>query len=86
MVEIIGSTGRVTFATFDDQPVLLTHGSDVEEFVIAHPPHVQQPLIQTIVDELAGRGRCPSTAESGARASWVLDRCAAAFYGQSGAV
>jgi hypothetical protein len=32
-------------------------------------------LIQSIVDELVGRGRCDSTAESGARASRVLDLC-----------
>jgi hypothetical protein len=42
---------------------------------VRYPPHVHQPLIQAIVDELAGNGRCPSTGESGARASWVLDRC-----------
>jgi hypothetical protein len=41
----------------------------------SNPPHVHQPLIQTIADELHGRGRCESTGESGARASHVLDRC-----------
>jgi hypothetical protein len=39
---------------------------------IRNPPHVHQPLIQTIVDELRGRGE--STGASGARASWVTDR------------
>jgi hypothetical protein len=36
---------------------------------------VHQPLIQTIVDELRGKGKCESTGETGARSSWVTDRC-----------
>jgi len=72
-VEILGSDGRLTFSTFDDVPVVLTRGRDVEQRVIAHPPHVQQPLIQSVVDQLLGRGRCVSTGESGARTNWVMD-------------
>jgi hypothetical protein len=34
---------------------------------------VQQPLIQTIVDELHGRGSCPSTGNSARRTSAVID-------------
>jgi hypothetical protein len=41
---------------------------------------VHQPLIQTIVDELHGRGECPSTGESAARTSWVLDECVRDYY------
>jgi hypothetical protein len=41
---------------------------------------VHQPLVQTIVDELLGRGRCESPAETGARASWVMERCVEGYY------
>ena len=51
---------------------------------IRNPPHVHQPLIQTIVDELRGRGRCESTGESGARASWVMDRLLERYRGPKG--
>jgi 1,5-anhydro-D-fructose reductase (1,5-anhydro-D-mannitol-forming) len=34
---------------------------------------VHQPLIQTIVDELNGQGKCASTGLSAARTSWVVD-------------
>ena len=81
VVEIIGSTGRVAFSTFDDRPVRLTHGGDAEEFVIPHPPHVQQPLIQTIVDQLRGQGRCVSTGESGARTNRVMDALLSGYRG-----
>jgi predicted dehydrogenase len=35
--------------------------------------HVHQPLIQTVVDQLLGKGSCPSTGASGARTSAVMD-------------
>ncbi len=73
-VEIIGTMGRLTFATFDDAPVVLERDETTTPFTIAHPPHVQQPLIQTIVDELRGEGHCPSTGESGARTTAVMDQ------------
>jgi hypothetical protein len=41
---------------------------------------VHQPLIQTVVDQLLGRGTCESTGESGARASRVMDSCIASYY------
>ena len=37
------------------------------------PEHVQQPLIQTVVDELLGRGTCPSTGETAARTNRVME-------------
>jgi 1,5-anhydro-D-fructose reductase (1,5-anhydro-D-mannitol-forming) len=77
--ELVGSRGRLTFATFDDVPLVLETESGREELRIPHPPHVHQPLIQTVIDSLAGRGVCPSTAESGARATWVLDQLLASW-------
>ncbi len=73
-VEIIGTQGKISFASFADEPVILTTAADTVTFNISHPPHVQQPLIQTVVDELTGAGRCPSTGESAARTNWVMDQ------------
>jgi predicted dehydrogenase len=76
VVEIVGDKGRITFATFGfaDEPVRLERtGAKAEEFVIPHPPHIQQPMIQAIVDELNGKGKSPSTGDSGARTSRVMD-------------
>jgi 1,5-anhydro-D-fructose reductase (1,5-anhydro-D-mannitol-forming) len=61
-IRLTGSSGELSSSIFS--------GPDLQ-----NPPHVHQPLIQTIVDELRGRGACPSTGESGARASWAMDRC-----------
>jgi predicted dehydrogenase len=71
---IIGSEGEISFSTFDANPILLTTPDGVSEFRIDYPPHIEQPLIQTVVDELSGEGVCPSTGESAARTSWVMDQ------------
>lgn len=73
-VEIVGDRGRLVFATFGEEAVRLEAGDRVEDILIANPRHIQQPLIESIVAELTGKGVCPSTAESGARTSWVMDR------------
>jgi predicted dehydrogenase len=65
-IEIVGDKGRIEFACFDlDKPVAVTRQGVTEEKQFAMPAHVQQPLIQTVVDQLQGRGQCPSTGETG---------------------
>lgn len=77
--EIVGSKGRIVYATFDDTPIALTTASGTEEFAISYPEHIQQPLIQSVVDALNGIGTCPSTGKSAARTSWVMDQMLAGY-------
>lgn len=72
--EIVGSKGRITYSTFNNEPVRLETDNGQEVFHLPKPRHVQLPLIQTVVDALLGRGTCPSTGYSAARTSWVMDR------------
>ncbi|HYT96878.1 MAG TPA: Gfo/Idh/MocA family oxidoreductase [Casimicrobiaceae bacterium] len=71
--EIVGASGRIRFSTYAPVPIRLSRGGVTEDIAVADPPHVHQPMIQSIVDELNERGRCPSTGDSGARTAWVLD-------------
>ena len=71
--EIIGSEGKITFSTFADNSVALQTKNGTEEFIIQHPKHIQQPLIQTIVDELLGKGKCVSTGKTGLQTNLVID-------------
>lgn len=80
LLTITGSEGRIDSPVFSDTDLVVTRDGAREIVAARNPPHVHQPLIQTIVDELNGRGRCESTAESGARASWVMDQCISAYY------
>ena len=74
--EIVGTEGKVVFASFSNDPVTLIRGGQSTAFEIAHPPHIQEPMIQSVVDALiSGDGAaCASTGESAARSSWVMDQ------------
>jgi predicted dehydrogenase len=82
VITFIGSEGELRTPIFSDTDVIITRGTEQRVHDVRNPPHVHQPLIQTIVNELRGEGRCPSTAESGARTSWVMDRCVERYYSQ----
>ena len=71
--EIVGSRGRIRFSTTRAVPIQLTRGDHVEALAIDDPPHVHQPLVQTIVDELNGGEPCPSTGESAVRTTRAVD-------------
>jgi 1,5-anhydro-D-fructose reductase (1,5-anhydro-D-mannitol-forming) len=81
--EIVGARGRLSFATFDDLPLVLETDAGAQSFSIPHPPHVQQPLIQTIVDELNGESTCPSTGDTAARTTAVMDQLLRTYYESS---
>jgi predicted dehydrogenase len=85
------TAGEITTSLFSDADVVVTAADGRREVHdVRNPPHVHQPLIQSIVDEMAGHGACESTGASGARASRVLDLClgvrqrAAGFHGGGG--
>jgi predicted dehydrogenase len=83
VMTFLGSEGELQTPIFSDTEVVVSRGSDRRVYDMRNPPHVHQPLIQTIVDELRGKGCCESTGESGARASWVLEQCVAGYYTRS---
>ncbi len=79
-VVFTGSDGEITTAVRADADVSVTRGGQSNLYRFRNPAHVHQPLIQTIVDELRGKGTCESTGESGARSSWVMERCLQSYY------
>ncbi|GAB6012132.1 Gfo/Idh/MocA family protein [Viscerimonas tarda] len=72
-VTITGTKACVSFNTFSFKPIQLAVDGKVDFFEPEQPEHIQQPLIQTIVDELRGVGKCPSTMVSAARTSRIMD-------------
>ena len=72
-VEILGTRGSLRFATFADEPLTLAGPDGVRQIPAPYPEVVQEPLIRTVVEELTGRGTCPSTGESALRTARVID-------------
>jgi 1,5-anhydro-D-fructose reductase (1,5-anhydro-D-mannitol-forming) len=81
-IVITGSAGTLRLPVFANTDLVLVRDGREEVIPFSNPPHVHQPFVQTVVDELLGRDRCESTGESAARASWVMDRCLDGYYGR----
>jgi predicted dehydrogenase len=81
LIEITGTAGTLRMSTYGTEPVRLETAAGVETADLPNPPHVHQPLIQTIVDELSGTGRCPSSGQTALRTARVMDAVLTAYYG-----
>lgn len=81
---VSGDAGELRLSTFGNEPIELHRGDAVQRFDLPNPSHIQQPLIQSIVDELSGRGTCPSTGVSAARTAAVMDAVLLSYYGTRG--
>lgn len=79
---LTGEAGELRMSCFGNDAVRLkTAAGWNESFDLPNPPHVAQPLIQTVVDDLLGKGKCPSTGESGLRTQEVMDQMLTDYYG-----
>ncbi len=72
---IYGSKGRIEFSFFTGSLVnLFVDGKEKQEFTFEIPKNIQLPLIQSIIDELNGIGKCPSTGVTAARTNWAMEQ------------
>ena len=78
---IAGTEGQLTFSLMGNEPLSLKKSGEAELLDRPNPPHVQQPLIQSVVDDLLGRGTCPSSGDSARRTTQVMDTVLASYYG-----
>jgi predicted dehydrogenase len=72
-IEIVGSKGAIRFSCYEEPGLILKTADGETTMSFENPAHIQQPLIQSVVDHLMGKGKCPSTGESAARTAWVMD-------------
>lgn len=84
LTTIVGSKGQISYPTFGEPYVLLeTDEKGAERFDFEMPKHIQYFLIESIVKELLGKGKCPSTGITAARTNWVMEQIV--YGGQSSA-
>ena len=75
MTHIIGSKGIIRFPTFGDPWVELEMDSgEKDKSHFSMPQHIQQPLIETVVADLLGQGKCPSLGKSAMRTNYVMEK------------
>jgi len=83
--EFKGEKAKLRFSCFGSEPLILeTPGQPKQQWDIPRPEHVQQPLIQTIVNDLHGDTSARSrlcTGAVGVRTQEIMDRAVESFYG-----
>ncbi|MBT3068869.1 Gfo/Idh/MocA family protein [Rhodoferax sp. U11-2br] len=83
-IQIIGSKGTISFEFFSDKPLKLVNGDGEQLLEIPNPPHVQQPFIQSMVDDFNGVAPCPGSVDSAVRSTWVADQVLSNYRRQKG--
>lgn len=70
--EIIGSKGRVRFTVFSNQYLVWVNGGE-QSVTVEHPAHVQQPMIEAVVQYFLGNGPNPCPAEEAIEMMGVME-------------
>lgn len=73
LCEIQGSEGTMRFPIFEHKKIEIIKNGKTEEVLFEPLQHVQQPLIQKVVNYFLGKGPNPCTPEDGATVMWLLD-------------
>jgi len=81
LLTVDGTEGRLGISVFGSDPARLERGGRTESLPLANPQPIQGPMIRTVVDELRGKGPCPSTGRTALRTNLVLDRVLTGYYG-----
>lgn len=71
--EIVGSSGRISYATFGSDTIVLENETGREEYTIPYPQHVQQPFIEQMVHELSSGCNEPGNGVAATRTAQVMD-------------
>ena len=73
-VSIYGNKGTIRFETFGKGEFTLEQDNKgIEKLEFDLPKHIQEPLINGIVEDLLGQSETASTGKSAARTNWVMD-------------
>jgi len=68
--EIVGSEGSIQFSFFEPQPICLQTGTENQNLSFDPLQHVQQPMIEKVVDYFLNRGENPN---SGYEAAMIMN-------------
>lgn len=72
--EIQGSEGKIQFPVFEHKKIEVIKNGKTENILFEPLEHVQQPLIQKVVNYFLDKGPNPCSAEEGAEVMQLLDR------------
>jgi len=70
--EIIGEKGLIKFEVFGKRFIIKTEDG-IESFDFEHPEHIQQPMIEKVVDYFQGNGENPCSANEALKSIQVME-------------
>lgn len=73
-VEISGSKGKIAFAVFENDSLVLSNEEGQTEVFIEHPENIQLHHVEQMKEHLSGNSEHPSSGLTGAHTSWVMDK------------
>lgn len=71
--EIIGSNGKIGFSVFDSPKITIHKNENIQTIPFAALEHVQQPMIEKIVEYFLDEGPNPCSGEDGAKVMQLID-------------
>lgn len=72
--EMIGTEGKISFSIFDHQPLYITIGKVQTTVEFDKLQHVQQPMIQKVVEYFLDQGPNPCSASEGVEVMKMIER------------
>ena len=72
--EILGTDGALHFKDFEHRQLTLRKSDKEIRFAFDHLPHVQEPMIQKVVQYFLGEGENPCSGEEGVEVMKMMDK------------
>ena len=72
--EIIGTKGKIVLSFFEMKKFKLIVNNETTEFTIDTPVHVQQPMIEKVVEYFTGQGENPCKEEDGVLVMGLMEQ------------
>lgn len=74
-VEIFGSQGKISFSVFEEEPLQLQQGEEIQEIYIENDRHIQYAHVKNMKKQLLDQNfNHPSNGTSALHTSWVMDK------------
>jgi len=77
---VYGDNGKLEFSIHDNDQIIITKERQQTILEIMSPPLIEQPMVETVVKELTGVGKCPCTGREALPTVKVMDLVLSDYY------
>ena len=70
----VGTLGEVSCSVFKFSPIHFVYDGRIETYEVENPVHIQEPFIQSVLNELRGNGKALCTGVEALPTAWAMDK------------